>query len=65
MTCPKRKLPNCFAFLLRTTMSPRGASCKASAPGQDGRPGQRNWDLWHAMHSDDAKDISTIQALDS
>jgi len=27
--------------------------------------GQRNWDLWHAMHSDDAKDISTIQVLAS
>ena len=27
--------------------------------------GQRNWDLWQAIHSDEAKDISTIQTLAS
>ena len=27
--------------------------------------GQRNWDLWQAMHADEAKDISTIQSLAS
>jgi addiction module HigA family antidote len=27
--------------------------------------GQRNWDLWQAMHSDEAKDIPTIQSLAS
>lgn len=27
--------------------------------------GQRNWDLWHATHSDDAEDIQTIQPLAS
>lgn len=25
--------------------------------------GQRNWDLWQALHSDDADDIPTIQPL--
>lgn len=25
--------------------------------------GQRNWDLWHAMRSENAKDIETIQAV--
>ncbi len=27
--------------------------------------GQRNWDLWHALHSEDANDIPTIQSLAS
>ena len=27
--------------------------------------GQRNWDLWHALHSEGAKDIPTIQSLAS
>ena len=25
--------------------------------------GQRNWDLWHALHSESAEDIPTIQSL--
>jgi addiction module HigA family antidote len=25
--------------------------------------GQRNWDLWHALHSDDAQDIKAIAPL--
>jgi addiction module HigA family antidote len=27
--------------------------------------GQRNWDLWHALHSEVAEDIQTIQSLAS
>jgi len=27
--------------------------------------GQRNWDLWHAMRSDSARDIPTIQSFAS
>ncbi len=27
--------------------------------------GQRNWDLWHAIHSEDSEDIQTIQPLAS
>jgi addiction module HigA family antidote len=27
--------------------------------------GQRNWDLWHALHSDAAKDLARIKALAS
>jgi len=25
--------------------------------------GQRNWDLWHALHSDTAKDLKTIEPV--
>lgn len=25
--------------------------------------GQRNWDLWHALHSDEASDLETIQPV--
>ena len=25
--------------------------------------GQRNWDLWHALHSDDVKILDTIEPL--
>jgi len=26
--------------------------------------GQRNWDLWHALHSDEASDLETIEPVD-
>lgn len=25
--------------------------------------GQRNWDLWHALHSDQAKDVDSIEPI--
>lgn len=25
--------------------------------------GQRNWDLWHALHSEDAQDLESIEPL--